>query len=582
MNKIIKSIFFELLLLTVLVFFSACSAPSVTPGPTATTEPVITPKPAITPEPAVTVVPETTATPAATITPTATTAPAATTTPVATTTPTAIPTTTSTESVKEPAKYVYSSKPEFMSDSMAVSIVVEAEDGVCTGDNKSATSRKGYSGKGYITGFTQKTANSWKLKIEIPASQFYSITVRAASDSHKENFLEINGNTVGTIVTDSKNFADTVIDGVYIEKGTAELTVKESWGWFDLDKITITASEPISDDFYNGVSSELANKNSNEKTVKIMEYLVETYGNKIISGQYCEHNKATEINAIYRETGKYPALRGFDMIFMSPNSGWQNADELMQAKRWSEKGGLVTFSWHWHVPIGPNSFYAEDTTFRIKDARTDIDLSLVTEKELEDMFKNGTISENTYRLVADIDVISSKLKILERSNVTVLWRPLHEAAGGWFWWGASGSDDYLWLWKLMFNRMTNYHELNNLIWVWNGQSAQWYPGDEYVDIIGTDIYPDKLDNSSQASKLKELIQWPSTKKLAALTENGAIPDPDMLERDNARWLFFNTWYGDYIIDSSNKLNGEHTPVELVKKIYNSEYVITLDELPSFE
>ncbi len=41
-------------------------------------------------------------------------------------------------------------------------------------------------------------------------------------------------------------------------------------------------------------------------------------------------------------------------------------------------------------------------------------------------------------MVRDIDAIASLLKRLQDHGVTVLWRPLHEAAGGWFWWGAGG------------------------------------------------------------------------------------------------------------------------------------------------
>ena len=79
-------------------------------------------------------------------------------------------------------------------------------------------------------------------------------------------------------------------------------------------------------------------------------------------------------------------------------------------------------------------------------------------------------------LIRDIDAISEQLKILQDNNVTVLWRPLHEASGGWFWWGCRGKDAYQWLWNLMYERQTHYHKLNNLIWVWNGQDPDWYVG----------------------------------------------------------------------------------------------------------
>lgn len=49
----------------------------------------------------------------------------------------------------------------------------------------------------------------------------------------------------------------------------------------------------------------------------------------------------------------------------------------------------------------------------------------------------------------------------------------------------------------MYDKFTNEYGLNNLIWVWNAQNPDWYPGDEYVDIMGYDCYPAEQDSSSQ-------------------------------------------------------------------------------------
>ncbi len=103
-------------------------------------------------------------------------------------------------------------------------------------------------------------------------------------------------------------------------------------------------------------------------------------------------------------------------------------------------------------------------------------------------------------LIRDIDAISEQLKILQDNNVTVLWRPLHEASGGWFWWGCRGKDAYQWLWNLMYERQTHYHKLNNLIWVWNGQDPDWYVGDDRCDIIGEDVYADARNYDAQAMR----------------------------------------------------------------------------------
>ncbi|MFR5757995.1 MAG: glycosyl hydrolase [Bacteroides cellulosilyticus] len=58
-----------------------------------------------------------------------------------------------------------------------------------------------------------------------------------------------------------------------------------------------------------------------------------------------------------------------------------------------------------------------------------------------------------------------------------------------FWWGSDGADTYKKLWRYMFNFFKE-KGINNLIWVWTTQTkdVDFYPGDEYVDIIGRDIY----------------------------------------------------------------------------------------------
>jgi mannan endo-1,4-beta-mannosidase len=458
---------------------------------------------------------------------------------------------------------------------------LEAEDGIIEGKLTTGSSRSGYSGSGYVTNFNQAPGNKLAVTVEIPYSQFYDITVRAASDQYKINYLTADGVNICEIVCDgstSKSFIDCTAESVYLEAGTVEFGVNESWGWFDLDSITIEAGEVVPAETYNGVSSKLANPNANEDAIKLMEYLVSIYGNYTLAGQYCTHNSSTEVEGILKATGKYPAVRGFDMIFCSPNSGYSDMNEISQAKSWASKGGIVSFSWHWHGPVGKNSFYSDTSDFRIPDARTAEDLSLVSAADLKAKYQNGEITEKQYKLISDIDVISFHLKNLRDAGIAILWRPLHEASGGWFWWGATGADDYIWLWKLMFNRMTYVHGLDNLIWVWNAQNADWYPGDEYVDIVGEDIYADAYDYGSQSAKFRSVLNYPDTPKLTTLSENGVIMDPELCARDNVWWLWFNVWNGDFLFDGM-ETNEKYTSDEMLRKAYNSEYVITLDELP---
>src|SRR5699024_12023865 len=99
------------------------------------------------------------------------------------------------------------------------------------------------------------------------------------------------------------------------------------------------------------------------------------------------------------------------------------------------------------------------------------------------------------------DVCSSDLD----AGVPVLWRPLHEFDGQWFWWGKGGPKNFRRLWQLMYNRFTMHHGLNNLIWVlgYSGEIENgWYPGDEYVDISGADTY----DSGSHIELYDKVVQ----------------------------------------------------------------------------
>jgi len=134
----------------------------------------------------------------------------------------------------------------------------------------------------------------------------------------------------------------------------------------------------------------------------------------------------------------------------------------------------------------------------------------------------------------------------------------------------------------MWDYLTYEKGLDNLIWVWNGDSESWFPDPKTVDIIGRDIY------AQSYSSLKE--QFDRTRKMGggeyivALTENGRIPDPDECVKDGAMWSWFMTWNdGRKTAGETHKENfitGEFYNTNAhKKKAYNHPLVITLDKLP---
>jgi len=178
-------------------------------------------------------------------------------------------------------------------------------------------------------------------------------------------------------------------------------------------------------------------------------------------------------------------------------------------------------------------------------------------------------------LLDDIDAISFQLKRLQDAGVPILWRPLHEASGGWFWWGTCRESNIK-LWKLMYDRMTNHHGLNNLIWVWNGQHADWYPGDDYVDIIGEDIYPGERVRTSQADRFVQARNYTDSTKIIAMTENGCLYDPDLAKRDGALWLWWCVWNGEFT--TTDRFN----EFEWMVEVYNHPLVLTWEDLPDLK
>ena len=150
------------------------------------------------------------------------------------------------------------------------------------------------------------------------------------------------------------------------------------------------------------------------------------------------------------------------------------------------------------------------------------------------------------------------------------------------------------LWKLLYTTLTEKYGLHNLIWEYNSydysNSATWYPGDEYVDIVAYDKYNVEYNrgdgNSSGpnllaiSAKFNSLFNLTGGKKMVAMAENDTVPALDNLLVEDAGWLYFCPWY-DGGEDGGTAFLGENYQdhAELTK-MYQSEYCITLDELPS--
>ncbi|RFZ85344.1 glycosyl hydrolase family 26 [Mucilaginibacter terrenus] len=304
------------------------------------------------------------------------------------------------------------------------------------------------------------------------------------------------------------------------------------------------------------------NKNASAEVKNLLAYLYEINGKHMLSGQ---HNYNSDLNVFSDSakniTGKYPALWGTDFILWGDKDLGQNI--VNESIKKSREGYLVTLMWHQGRPIDEPPY----------DWKKSVQGKLTAEQWTE-LTTPGTALNKKW--VAQIDVIAGYLKQLQDAHVPVLWRPYHEMNGVWFWWGnKKGPNGIAKLYKMMYDRYTNYHHLNNLIWVWGANSLRdipedeayhykdFYPGAEYVDILGTDVYHFDYEQSDY----EELLALANGKPIA-LTENGELPNATVLKHQ-PKWLWFMTWTSWLWTDNTK---------DRVKEVYGLPTTLSHDDV----
>ncbi|MCG5217874.1 glycosyl hydrolase [Streptosporangium soli] len=444
----------------------------------------------------------------------------------------------------------------------AEALVYEAETGALNGVQvESAT--PGYSGTGYVGGF-DAADDSVTITISDSPGGLYDLTVRYSAPFGTKNAnLRLNDAGLGEVtLPETASFASAGAGKVLLKAGDNTITVVNGWGWYHIDAISLT---PVPPPPPHQVTGELNNPDATAEAKGLMRYLAAHYGKDLISGQ----QDMASIQWVEDNVGSVPAIAGLDMMDYSPSrvERGTTSRETDNALAWDRRGGMVTFVWHWNAPSGLidqpgkewwRGFYTEATTFDLAAALAD------------------TGSADYALLIRDIDAIAVQLKRLQDAGVPVLWRPLHEAEGGWFWWGAKGAGPAKELYRLMYERLTGHHHLNNLVWVWNSVSPDWYPGDDVVDVLSVDSYPPQGDHGPVSGPYERLVALGQDRKPVALGEVGSIPDPELTRAYHADWSFFVTWSGGFISD------GVSNSLPFLKKVYTDPHVITLDELGDFK
>ena len=366
-------------------------------------------------------------------------------------------------------------------------------------------------------------------------------------------------------------------------------------------KLTFSMKEII--DYVLEPEVVLVNPKASKEARNVYNFLLEQSGKKTLSGVQSSHSHKNDfIDAVYKHTGKHPALAGYDFLFLqfSPtpdNWSWvQNYNDISAPKEQWAANGLVNYMWHWNVPNskadwdnGVNNynfdgyaFYCDKTSFDIREA-----------------LKEGTWQHDF--IMKDIEEVAGYLQLLENENIPVIWRPLHEAAGNynlygpngaWFWWGRHGAEPCKLLWRLLYDQLVNVYGLDNLIWVWTvdvtkgaeDQYLDWYPGDEYVDILGVDIYETNTD--AKTRQYQAMVDMTKGKKLVTVSECGNIPDPAKCMDAGNKWSWFMVWCnsdsnGNIVLTPSDG-NFNLNTGDYWKQVMSSPYVMTRESMPNLK
>ncbi|MBO6188649.1 MAG: hypothetical protein J6O23_09110 [Prevotella sp.] len=328
---------------------------------------------------------------------------------------------------------------------------------------------------------------------------------------------------------------------------------------------------------------------STEPARKLYHYLLQQYGKKTVSSVMANVNWNNDCaEKIYKLTGKYPAMNCYDFIhicYSAPNS-WINYEDTKPVTDWVDAGGLVQLMWHFNVPKSENSadnaFYIDGNNFKPSRAVT-----------------SGTWENKWF--YEQMDKVINILLKLQEAGIAATWRPFHEAAGNatarqqagwtkaWFWWGIEGAEAYKRLWHAMFDYFKQ-KGVRNLIWVWttqnyNGNSSQynqdtnWYPGDQYVDIVARDLYGcDVTQNKKEFLEIQE--RYPS--KMVALgecgdSESGTAALPGDFWTAGALWSHFMVWYQQGQGSTDTMCSDSWW-----KKAMSNPNVITRDKVPNLK
>lgn len=294
------------------------------------------------------------------------------------------------------------------------------------------------------------------------------------------------------------------------------------------------------------------NPNLSPEARQVFKYLQSTYEKKALAG----YNVYVHTPDDYEQTGKQAAIWGRDIQWLG--------DVKEVAEHAKRHRYILTLHWHWH--------FGEDSAWTGK-RKTPVDVGK--------LLTPGTPEHK--QAIAEMDAAADKLQVLADARIPVLWRPLHEIDGGWFWWtDKKKPENTAALWRLMYEHFTRVRKLDNLIWVYSAgvgkqdveYRKRFYPGAAYVDISGIDIYGvDFKTADPKYGDYYRAMSQVSPGKMLACGECDEIPNPDLMQNGTLpKWLYALPWWGT---------PSPQRQADWAVKTMRHDFIVTLDELPAF-
>jgi mannan endo-1,4-beta-mannosidase len=246
------------------------------------------------------------------------------------------------------------------------------------------------------------------------------------------------------------------------------------------------------------LAQSTVNPNATPEARALLDLYYRISGKYTLTGQH-NYPSTRDLNSrfAFDYIGQTPVIWSSDMGFAKDgdkDSYLARPEIVKEAIRQHNKGSIITLCWHAVPPTA-----TEPVTFQPRRKMAPDSLNSVqgqlTDPQFIDVLTPGTKLYNSW--AAQVDTIAVYLKKLQDAHVPVLWRPYHEMNGDWFWWGGrTGAQGTAALYRQLYDRMVNYHKLNNLVWVWNvdrpstpvRKFSNFYPGNQYLDILSLDVY----------------------------------------------------------------------------------------------